>query len=266
MTSVSCDEILQTSSYSKKTLDTIVEVEKLLKINSNEEALGKLLYAVKSNDNNEFEKASFLYLIGLAYHNLKSFSKANKNFIAVLNNKATPVPMYLQAIKGLENKYLSDDQIELILLRLSEITKKHLDVNLKVAKAEFVYELSKFNTTIQILDSVLTSKTSLSNDQLEKINGLRFNSYLNLSELDRALEIIQTILIIKPNKNNFKRLAYTYALLNERDKHFNIWETINDTFDLDLNETKYFYELLKTRRFQVKADEVFAVGKKKGFY
>lgn len=256
---------MQTESYSAKVLSTIVKAEMLLKHNSNEEALSELVNTAKSEANNGFERASLFYLMGIAYYNLKNFSEANKCFIEVFNNQNNPASMYLQAIKGFRIEYLNENQKNLILLRLKEINKIHSDINLKILEGELLHKFSRFDVSIKLLDSILANKTNLSESQLEKINELILNACMNSSKLDRALQISKSTLVKKPNKVNFRRLAYIYALLNEEDKHLNIWETINDTFDLDPKEARYFHEILKKRQFFSKANEILSSGQTKDF-
>ena len=91
-------------------------------------------------------------------------------------------------------------------------------------------------------------------------------AHIGNSEFDIALDIIETKVLNNPVKLNFRRLAYTYALLNDHDKHMNIWETIHDNFEINRYETKFYYELLLKNKFYLKAADVFSIGLKKGFF
>ena len=91
-------------------------------------------------------------------------------------------------------------------------------------------------------------------------------SYIGDSALSQALKIIEPIVEREPNKKNFRRLAYIYALSNDTDNHLNIWEIMYDNFLLDNYETKYFYELLLKRGFYLKARQVFSYGLKNNYF
>ena len=102
----------------------------------------------------------------------------------------------------------------------------------------------EFDQAIEILDAVASKNGNLTSAQINKLNELLFLSYIGDSDLGQALQLIELTVEREPNKKNFRRLAYIYALINDKANHLNIWETMYDNFLLDNYETKYFYELL----------------------
>ena len=124
----------------------------------------------------------------------------------------------------------------------------------------------EFDRAIEILDTVGSKNRNLTSAQINKLNELLFLSYIGDSDLSQALHLIELTVEREPNKKNFRRLAYTYARINDKAKHLNIWETMYDNFLLDNYETQYFYELLLKRGFYLKARQVFSYGVKNDYF
>ena len=147
-----------------------------------------------------------------------------------------------------------------------EINSKQNSSDLLIGLAKFFYDCMEFDQAIEILDAVTSKNGNLTSAQINKLNELLFLSYIGDSDLGQALQLIELTVEREPNKKNFRRLAYIYALMNDKANHLNIWETMYDNFLLDNYETKYFYELLLKRGFCSKARQVFSYGVKNDYF
>ena len=253
-------------SYSRDTLNVILKAEELMHNKLFQKAFQKLESVIDRNNLNKFEKASLFFLLGSAQRGLEKFVDANKSFILVCKIDEIPINFYREALKSLSNDHLNKNQKNFILSRLKVINKNRGNIELRIIEGQLLYDFGYFNDSIKVLETVINEEELISKTQIEKINELKFLAHIGNSEFDIALDIIETKVLNNPVKLNFRRLAYTYALLNDHDKHMNIWETIHDNFEINRYETKFYYELLLKNKFYLKAADVFSIGLKKGFF
>ena len=252
--------------YSRDTLNIILKTEELLHNKLFQKAFQKLESVIDRNNLNKFEKASLFFLLGSAQRGLEKFADANKSLILVFKIDGIPINFYREALKSLSNDHLNNTQKTFILSRLKVINKHRGNIELLIMEGQLLYDFGYFNDSIKVLETVINEEELVSKTQIEKINELKFLAHIGNSEFDIALDIIKTTVLNNPVKLNFRRLAYTYALLNDNEKHMNIWETIHDNFEINRYETRFFYELLLKNKFYLKATEVFSIGLKKGFF
>lgn len=255
-----------TQTYSPKILDAILKTEELLDKNLNDKVIEILKPIIKKKTLNDFEKSSLYFLFATAHFNLKSYLNANTSFLKVLTYDSIPTLLYLESLKKLSHNSLNREQKEFVLKRIRIIDDKQENIDLQLSLANFLYQSSDFNRTIETLVLVVQKGKNLTKSQSKKLNELLFLAYAKNSELNEALKVIETVVQSNPTKKNFRRLAYIYALLNETENHLNIWETINDNFSLDRYETRYFYELLLKRDFHSKAEQIFIYGIENSFF
>ena len=253
-------------TYSPRVLTIILENENLLKQNLNHKVIKNLNLLVEKKNLNNFEKSSLYFLLGTAYFKLNNLSTSNEIFLKILAYDRIPLLLHLESLKRLSAQTLSKDQKEDVKIKIKKINSKWTSPDLQIGLAKFFYDCMEFNQAIQILDTVTSKNRNLTSAHLNKVNELLFLSYIGDSDLSQALQIIELTVEREPNKKNFRRLAYTYALINDRDNHLNIWETMYDNFLLDNYETKYFYELLLKRGFNLKARQVFSYGMKNDYF
>ena len=76
----------------------------------------------------------------------------------------------------------------------------------------------EFDQAIEILNAVASKNGNLTSAQIDKLNELLFLSYIGDSDLGQALQLIELTVEKRPNKKNFRRLAYIYALINEKSQ------------------------------------------------
>ena len=253
-------------TYSPGVLAIIRENEKLLDKNLNHKVIKNLKLLVEKKSLNNFEKCSLYFILGTAYLKLNDILNSNKMFLNVLAFERIPLLLHIESLKRLSVQTLNNNQKEYVKIRIREINSKQTNSELLIGLAKFFYDCMEFDQAIEILDAVASKNGNLTSAQINKLNELLFLSYIGDSDLGQALQLIELTVEREPNKKNFRRLAYIYALINDKANHLNIWETMYDNFLLDSYETKYFYELLLKRGFYLKARQVFSYGVKNDYF
>ena len=253
-------------SYSPGVLAIIRENEKLLDQNLTHKVIKNLKLLVEKKSLNNFEKCSVYFILGTAYFKLNDILNSNKMFLNVLAFERIPLLLHIESLKRLSVQTLNNNQKEYVKIRIREINSKQTNSELLIGLAKFFYDCMEFDQAIEILDAVASKNENLTSAQINKLNELLFLSYIGDSDLGQALQLIELTVEREPNKKNFRRLAYIYALINDKANHLNIWETMYDNFLLDNYETKYFYELLLKRGFYLKARQVFSYGVKNDYF
>ena len=253
-------------TYSPGVLAIVIENEKLLEQNLDQKVIENLKLITEKKSLNNFEKSSLYFLLGTAYFKSNDFLNSNEIFLNILSYDGIPLLLHLESLKRLTVKSLSKDQKEYVETRTKKLNSSQTSPDLKIELAKFFYQCKEFNQAIEILNTLVNNNRNLTSGHLHKVNELLFLSYIGDSALSQALKIIEPIVEREPNKKNFRRLAYIYALSNDTDNHLNIWEIMYDNFLLDNYETKYFYELLLKRGFYLKARQVFSYGLKNNYF
>ncbi len=203
-------------SYSPGVLAIIRENEKLLDQNLNHKVIKNLKLLVEKKSLNNFEKCSLYFILGTAYFKLNDILNSNKMFLNVLTFERIPLLLHIESLKRLSAQTLNNNQKEYVKIRIREINSKQTNPDLLIGLAKFFYDCMEFDQAIEILDAVASKNGNLTSIQIDKLNELLFLSYIGDSDLGQALQLIELTVEREPNKKNFRRLAYIYALINDK--------------------------------------------------